>query len=237
VPGCLKCFKKGLICPGYGAQSRLSDGYLASGKRRGSQAPRIEQKIVSRSRTSSSLGSSPGSGQPSSSGLALFLKTQPAHVVVLEVQRCLESVDSSSRMLLDYFSEYVSPMMSLTDETNGYRQQVLPFAYREPMVRRAVCVAATFHLCQKVPSLRPHAEAARAALISELRSVAQQGQQDDVLALTTWTAIILLIVTSLVDAYEDMRTLLDTLWSFVEASGDHKAKGPLVALLQQQTKL
>lgn len=68
----------------------------------------------------------------------------------------------------------VSPFCIILDDDNGFRSHVLPFAVQCPLVRRAVCVTAAFHLSDKVPSLRADAEVGRGIVIKMLQNIALQ---------------------------------------------------------------
>ncbi|QDS69478.1 hypothetical protein FKW77_006403 [Venturia effusa] len=86
----------------------------------------------------------------------------------------LELLDSKTRWLFVHFLTQVSPYCIILDDDNGFRSHVLPFAVHCPLVRRAVCVTAAFHLSQKVPSLRADAEAGRGIVIKMLQDLASQ---------------------------------------------------------------
>lgn len=66
----------------------------------------------------------------------------------------------------------VSPYCIILDDDNGFRSHVLPYAAQDPLVRRAVCVTAAFHLSNKVPSLRADAEVGRGIVIKMLQEIA-----------------------------------------------------------------
>ena len=69
-------------------------------------------------------------------------------------------------------------MLMYDDEANGYRRQILPLAHADPIVERAVCVAAAFHLSRQVPELRLPAESGRAAIVSKLSSEVDKSFMD-----------------------------------------------------------
>ncbi|KAK5120754.1 hypothetical protein LTR85_006112 [Meristemomyces frigidus] len=129
--------------------------------------------------------------------------------------------------------------MVLMDEVNGYRHHILPFAFDDPIVQRAVCVTAAFHLSAKVPGLRQPAEAGRTAIIAKLREMAVRDEPTTVLSHSTWATILLLLVADLVVADNDMQTLFNMLLSFLKAKAtDSRGNAnPLLAFLQEQTEL
>lgn len=121
------------------------------------------------------------------------------------------------------------------DEANGYRHQVLPLAHGDPVVERAVCIAAAFHLSQKsMPELRLPAETGRAAIISKLSSQTAAADLSD----STWATIILLIVADLVTGHEQVMTLCKMLVAFMEARGQQSnISTPLGEFLYYQSRL
>ncbi|KAE9973473.1 hypothetical protein BLS_003580 [Venturia inaequalis] len=84
----------------------------------------------------------------------------------------LELLDSKTRWLFVHFLTQVSPYCIILDDDNGFRSHVLPYAAQDPLVRRAVCVTAAFHLSNKVPSLRADAEVGRGIVIKMLQEIA-----------------------------------------------------------------
>lgn len=124
-------------------------------------------------------------------------------------------------------------MLMYDDEANGYRRQILPLAHADPIVERAVCVAAAFHLSRQVPELRLPAESGRAAIVSKLSSEVD-------LSDSTWATLILLIVADLVTGHEHVLTLYKMLIAFLDAkgvTGDGEAGSPLQKFLFNQSKL
>ncbi|KAI0130876.1 hypothetical protein F4814DRAFT_404059 [Daldinia grandis] len=110
-------------------------------------------------------------------------------------------------------------MVLFDDETNGYRHHILPVAYHQPLVQKAVCIASAFHLSSQRPQLRAPAEIVRASLIRKL-SEASAVSPD--LSETTWATLVLLIVADLVIGHEDVSTLYKLLTVFLEARGPLK---------------
>ncbi|KAK4543044.1 hypothetical protein LTR36_005821 [Oleoguttula mirabilis] len=225
-PKCQKCQKKGLDCPGIGSRIRFNDGIASRGKLKGRNVP--------------TLAASTTAPQLDKDRLTSLLPNAQALVVtppMLEMP--LEILDAKTRMLFAHFSESVSPVMVFLDEVNGYRHHILPFACSDPVVQRAVCVTAAFHLSAKVPGLRQPAEAGKTAIITKLREMAVRDEPSAVLNHSTWAIILLLMVADLVVAGDDMQTLFNMLVSISKAKGaDSCGNGnPLPAFLQEQTEL
>ncbi|CAH0045741.1 unnamed protein product [Clonostachys solani] len=110
-------------------------------------------------------------------------------------------------------------MLMYDDEGNGYRHQILPLATSDPMVARAVCVVAAFHLSWWMPQLRLPAESCRAAIISRL--TASSFDLND----QTWATIILLIMADLVTGHEHAIVLYKMLAAFLDARTQVKSQG------------
>lgn len=104
---------------------------------------------------------------------------------------------------------------------NGYRHQVLPLAHSDPIVERAVCVAAAFHLSRHNPELRLPAETGRAAIINKLSTMSSD------LSDSTWATILLLIVADLITGHEHVITLYKMLVAFLDARGRAPGQGTL----------
>ncbi|KAK2596429.1 hypothetical protein N8I77_013319 [Diaporthe amygdali] len=152
--------------------------------------------------------------------------------VSLNLPSLLSNPDPRVRLLFKHFSTHVSPVMLMyDDEANGYRRQILPLAHADPIVERAVCVAAAFHLSRQVPELRLPAESGRAAIVSKLSSEVD-------LSDSTWATLILLIVADLVTGHEHVLTLYKMLLAFLDARGQTgEAGSPLEKFLYNQSKL
>jgi hypothetical protein len=109
-------------------------------------------------------------------------------------------------------------MLLFDDDSNGYRHQVLPLANTDPVVQRAVCVVAAFHLStsRAMPELRAPAESGRAAIISKLRETAVSAGEGTLSELT-WATLLLLIVGDLVTGHEHVIVLYKMLRTFMDA--------------------
>ncbi|OTB04129.1 hypothetical protein M426DRAFT_262353 [Hypoxylon sp. CI-4A] len=239
---CNKCAKKNLTCPGYGIRYRFATGSTTAGGSSQLQTQhsgtnqlgsRDQKKVTrwinySKHVTETRLQRS---AAPESISLP---STHLASSVMTTVPPLLSDIDPRTRVyflhcnspftrptcrdLLTFeVAVHVSPFMVVfDDEANGYRHNVLPMAHKDPLIQRAVCVVAAFHLSQKEPRLRASAEIVRADLISKL-SRASVPKPD--LSETTWAALVLLIVADLVTGHEDVSALYDLLAAFLDARG------------------
>lgn len=124
-------------------------------------------------------------------------------------------------------------MLMYDDEANGYRHQILPLAHGDPVVERAVCISAAFHLARSMPELRLPAETGRAAVISKLSQTAATDLSD-----STWATILLLIVADLVTGHEQVMTLCKMLVAFMGARKQQPSLStPLGDFLHSQSRL
>lgn len=128
-------------------------------------------------------------------------------------------------------------MLMYDDGANGYRHQILPLAHSDPVVERAVCVAAAFHLSSTMPELRLPAENGRAAIIHKLSAMSFD------LSDATWATILVLIVAELVTGHEHVLTLYRVLAAFVDARSQAMGQrglgggSPLGQFLYHQSRL
>jgi hypothetical protein len=130
------------------------------------------------------------------------------------------------------------------DEANGYRYEILPLAHVDPVVRRAVCVAAAFHLSSRRPELREPAERGRDAIIRKLRETAPQSTTQLMLDERAWAVVLLLTVADLVVGHEHVMLLYRMLTCFMsswsssaENARDGKPASSLGAFLYYQSHL
>ncbi|KAI0852111.1 hypothetical protein F5Y00DRAFT_251499 [Daldinia vernicosa] len=218
---CGKCTKKNLKCPGYGVRYRFAKGATSSsllsvssseGDHTRSKRPRRPYKWIECSRDKLKTTSRVSKAPPTVNSILPFNCSDTTTTV--------PSVVAINLVLTVKVAAHVSPfMVLLDDETNGYRHHILPVAYHEPLVQKAVCIASAFHLSSRRPQLRAPAEIVRASLIRKL-SEASTVSPD--LSETTWATLVLLIVADLVIGHEDVSTLYKLLTVFLEARGPLK---------------
>ncbi|KAG9855475.1 hypothetical protein KCU98_g1530, partial [Aureobasidium melanogenum] len=116
----------------------------------------------------------------------------------------LELLKPGIQMLFSHFSQSIASIMVIFDTGfNGYRNFLLPMAYQDDLVQRAVSVVAAFHLSTKSPDLIPLAETGRAEIIKRLRADAFAKESNKVFSTSTWATIILLLVGETVTGSRD----------------------------------
>ncbi|KAF7547131.1 hypothetical protein G7Z17_g7943 [Cylindrodendrum hubeiense] len=264
---CQKCAKKGLRCPGYGIRYRFAHEFrdqkpAGPGERRPSSVvdysgPLTWVEAETSARPPSRIredaedetweddAHDSNAGTPSSEFAfdgeqydEVATQDEPRFDTLVRRPRSLEPVDANSRWMFQYFSEHVSPVMLLFDNTtNGYRRQVLPFATSNRLVQRAVCVAAAFHLLPRRPELRAPAEQGRAAIIQRLHEDGLSATRAPVLDEATWATILLLIVGDLVRGDEQVMILYHMLDAFLRARGGNQPTSQLGKFLESQSRL
>lgn len=102
-------------------------------------------------------------------------------------------------------------MVVLDTVPNGYRSLILPMAFEDDVLRRAVGVVAAQHLSRGRPEMKTAAEAGRTAIISRLRKEALSSPADQVFNKYTWATLIVLLVGETVTGSADYRFLVQML--------------------------
>ncbi|EER25599.1 hypothetical protein CPC735_066990 [Coccidioides posadasii C735 delta SOWgp] len=147
-------------------------------------------------------------------------------------------VDVAAQGSIKSLSAFVaSALVPLDSKFNGYRRILLPLAHEDPEVRRAVCLVSALHLSSKVPELREAANAARLASIFGLKRFVREHDRSEVLSVSNWAVIILLLAGEMIRGGSDFSYLLKMLMSLVEARGSHDADSDVHSFLIQETKM
>jgi hypothetical protein len=129
-------------------------------------------------------------------------------------------------------------MVVFDDKFNGYRNFLLPLAYQDDLVQRAVSVVAAFHLSAKRPDLLPLAETGRSEIIKRLCADAFAGDSTKVFSMSTWATIIVLLVGETVTGSQDfvhLYRMLTNLLSHIRLSGTEPSPGR--GFLLQQSRM
>lgn len=108
---------------------------------------------------------------------------------------------------------------------NGYRDLILPMAHHDPLVQRAVMVVSALHLGTQQTQLRHQAEMGRAAILARLREDVMRGSVQDVLNVSTWVTLIILLVGETVTGSSEFVHLFNMLCSLMSLQNGH----PLVS--------
>ncbi|KAL9471006.1 hypothetical protein ACSS6W_008947 [Trichoderma asperelloides] len=201
-PRCLKCTNKGLECSGNGLRYRFNNGIASRGKLRGLSIPIDQSCPPSTTNRSSPRKQSrqdtiiaPKSCRASKGVIHRSISDNKYEVGVLP---CLESTDSNTRLLLDYFSINMAPgMVVLDSKNNGYRNLILPFAVQDKLVRQAVMSIAGLQFARTCPEMHPAAELSRAQVIKQLMQSSISSAPEQVFNISSWMTVLVLLIGEL----------------------------------------
>lgn len=246
LPECLKCKKKGITCSGAGKQYRFVDVSVTRRRKKSSRiALSFDDANQSGTAVQTSTSSFFGRAFHNDEEFASYRQhskrlpePQALALVAANLERgrwqsemeggrqlhifptpSLEILDSELRMLFAYFSSTIAPaMVTIDNNSNGYRDIILPLATHDSLVKRAVSVVAALHLGQKRGDLLEPAEKGRSAIIQRLQNDATCGRRADVFSVSTWATIILLLVGETVTGNQEFAPLFRMLQSFLRGS-------------------
>jgi hypothetical protein len=113
--------------------------------------------------------------------------------------------------------------MTVTNDTdnNGYRDLILPLAYQDPLVQRAVMVVSALHLGTQQTPLRYQAEMGRTAILTRMRQDVLKGHIEDVLNVSTLATLLILLVGETVTGSSDFVHLFSMLRSLMSLQNDN----------------
>jgi hypothetical protein len=100
-------------------------------------------------------------------------------------------------------------------DNNGYRDLILPLAHEDPLVQRAVMVVSALHLGTQQNQLLQQAEMGRAAILARLRHNVMGGSVENVLTVSTWATLLILLVGETVTGSSDFVHLFSMLRSLM----------------------
>ncbi|KAJ5544400.1 hypothetical protein N7513_006964 [Penicillium frequentans] len=162
LPGCTKCGKRNLECPGYGLQLKWGQGVASRGRLQGQMIPVREGADASNQFLV--VGATGGSGTPFElvgSGEVDFLRTQPLSPVSLMGSPSIDLSLSGPRSphasrLLAWFKERVAHRLAWIDgPENPWRQIILPLAENSETVLSSVLALAAHDLASQYPAEDP----------------------------------------------------------------------------------
>jgi len=123
-------------------------------------------------------------------------------------------------------------------DNNGYRDLILPLAHRDPLVQRAVMVVSALHLGNQQKQLRQQAEIGRATILARLRQDVMRGSVEDVLNVSTWATLLILLVGETVTGSSDFVHLFSMLRSLMSLrNGSLLGSHDLSTFLDYQRRL
>lgn len=122
-------------------------------------------------------------------------------------------------------------MVVFDSGSNGYRNFLLPLAYEDDLVQRAVSVVAAFHMAPQRPDLLPVAEKGLSSIIQRLRADAFAGESNKVFSMSTWATVILLLVGETVTGSQDFVHLYPMLTNLLS---HNEVLAPELTLVQRR---
>ncbi|KAL7931453.1 hypothetical protein V8C35DRAFT_282456 [Trichoderma chlorosporum] len=134
------------------------------------------------------------------------------------IPQSLELFDPLTRMLFFNFSENIAPTLVAVDgPSNGYRTMVLPLSWSNDLVRSATLAASANQLRYQRPKLAPLASKLQSTAIEKLSVFSREETADGSIRSAVLTAIILLLVTDMMNGGHQFYILLNMAKSWVEA--------------------
>ncbi|KAF5020738.1 hypothetical protein F66182_7240 [Fusarium sp. NRRL 66182] len=102
-------------------------------------------------------------------------------------------------------------MVVLDSSSNGYRGLILPLAYQDENLARAVSVVSSFHLAQKDPKLQQVAEQGHQDIVAKLRRDSLQLSPEQLFNPYTLATILVLLVGETITGADNYTYLLEML--------------------------
>ena len=129
-------------------------------------------------------------------------------------------------------------MTIVNADSNGYRDLIIPLAHEDPLVERAVMVVSALHLSTQKKQLRQQAEMGRAAIIARLRQDVMRGSIENVLNVSTWATLVILLVGETVTGSPDFVHLFNMLRSLMSLqNGNTLGSHALSTFLDYQRRM
>lgn len=129
-------------------------------------------------------------------------------------------------------------MVVLDFSGNGYRKILLPLACESEMVQEAVAVVSAFHLSEEYPEMRMEAEARQHRILTQLRQLGSLPQPNQLLSLSSWATILVLLVGDTITGSNNYIYLLELLSHLGRVCAADKAlSADTKAFVSEQTKM
>ncbi|KAF2716232.1 hypothetical protein K431DRAFT_325665 [Polychaeton citri CBS 116435] len=137
------------------------------------------------------------------------------------------------------FSNVIASIMRVFDNgINGCRNIILPLAFQDDLVQRAMCVVSAFHLAPRNHRLYAIAEADRSAIIARLAVNATSGNAGSILNVSTWATILVLLVGEALTGSEEFGYLYNMITTFLQGDRSLTGATPETSeILLQQTRM
>ncbi|KIV81013.1 hypothetical protein PV11_08467 [Exophiala sideris] len=142
LPTCVKCYKKGLTCPGYGPRLRWANGIAVRGHLKGRTTPNIENP----SKSSAFIKDSTSPRSIKSAESDSLTRTPSITDPLEKLFPDLPDAAARCRLLHHYDRNIAGLMVWIDSEKNEYRRLVLPLAERQPVLLLAILAVSAQHL-------------------------------------------------------------------------------------------
>ncbi|KAI1627305.1 putative aminotransferase [Exophiala viscosa] len=212
TPECQKCLQRGLACSGLGTRYRFNDGLASRGRLVGQKLPTTSRPNQGRTALVSDANLSIDEGhndvEEISHDDAALVLTQPMP----------DHLDAATRSLYTYFAINIAPIMAVIDRGfNGYRDLILPLAEYDPLVQKAVVVAATEHLASKLARyVLPNPNTYNSVLCGlRLRSQTMVPYKDDI----SMTTLLLLLVCEMISGGDKFTQIYGIMRGLIRSAG------------------
>lgn len=127
-------------------------------------------------------------------------------------------------------------MVILDGKSNGYRSLILPFSLHDELVQQAVTSVAAVQFSHFCPNMRPAAETSREKVIKQLKQSAMEPGSGEVFTISSWMAILVLLVGELAQG-GDHYTYLLRMMDSIKCHGVSDANSDVLKFLNLQTDM
>lgn len=127
-------------------------------------------------------------------------------------------------------------MVILDGKNNGYRSVILPFCLHDKIVQQAVTSVAALQFSHFCPNMQPAAEISREKVITQLKQSAMAPNSSQVFTVSSWMAILVLLVGELAQGGDHYTYLLRMMYS-IRRHGVSDASLEVLNFLNLQTDM
>ncbi|KAJ5135734.1 uncharacterized protein N7515_005012 [Penicillium bovifimosum] len=153
LPGCRKCSKRGLECPGYGLQLKWVEGVASRGNLRGRAVPSLDVPVT----TSGMFSTEHNNVASDINALNVYNCHRQVHSSLPQPYQFLPNLCLSPdrplyiSQLLRWFNERVAHRLAWVPHQSAWRQMVLPMAERSETVLYSILAIAAHDLASEYP--------------------------------------------------------------------------------------
>ena len=136
-------------------------------------------------------------------------------------------------------STYIAPIAVVIDgNINGYRDILLPLAYENSLVRKAIEVTSEYHQSEQNPDLRRQADFRYIEVVQCLRRRAEANNSScDLASMSVWATVVILLLVETLSGETNLPYLLKMLRYVAKANDSASQVSPLGSFLSEQTRM